>query len=279
MPNISTSNKFDVLSEDTTAPGEQISYDLIQGNNKRQSSTIDEIKLQAEIVVIGDSNTRSIMPSILYPDKQVHKQPGMTIPEAIDIIETTPFSNPKCIVYHVGTNDVKQERAASGVTEKMRRLVATTHDKFPNAAIVLSSIPPRNDRHLMEIAKQVNAFIHILGQECGYISVADNDNMEENGSIKRVLFKDDGYHLNRGGVKVLAANLKEAIHPTVGLGTYNRGRRSSNAPHQRGNTSHLSSLRPEFHQISPSQRSKGVSEWLPGPKSCWEKIQGTLERL
>ncbi|CAH1269256.1 Hypp4132 [Branchiostoma lanceolatum] len=253
VPNIPTSNKFAALSDDSRAPEEQISD--VPNHSNRQAQD----KLHAEIVIVGDSNTRDIVPNILFPDKQVHKQSAMTIPEAIDTIQSTPYSNPKCIVYHVGTNDIKQERAANGVTENMRRLMVTTHDKFPDAAIVLSAIPPRNDRHLMETTNDVNAFLQILNQEVSYVSVTDNSNLEINGSIKQSLYKSDGYHLNRSGVKVLAANLKAAIHPTVGLGAYNRGRRGrNNTPQQMGNTAanQLPTRSPTFHQTPPSQASK-----------------------
>ncbi|CAH1256488.1 Hypp1665 [Branchiostoma lanceolatum] len=281
VPNIPTNNKFDVLAVDSTSPEEQRSADLSANNDNAQSQagTTDKSEvinngLNAEIVIVGDSNTRGIVPSILYPEKQVHKQSAMTIPQAIDTILATPYSNPRCIVFHVGTNDVKQERAANGVTENMRQLVVTTHDKFPNADIVLSSIPPRKDRHLMEITNDVNGFLRILDQETSYVSLADNSNLEANGLIKQTLYRDDGYHLNRSGLKVLAANFKAAIHPTVGLGTYNRGRRGrNNDSQQMGNRgfptrtaeSHPGTQSPQRYkepwngrqtQRSPSQRSR-----------------------
>ncbi|KAI8497688.1 G-protein coupled receptor [Branchiostoma belcheri] len=234
-PNVPTSNRFNILAEN-----ESSSHDLPQnGNdsNKQQNNSQtqrgpgsnqvhDESQTRAEIVIIGDSNTRGIIPSMLYPENRVQKLSAMTIPQAKQLIKSTTYTDPKCILYHVGTNDIKQERAANGVTENLRQLVMATHDLYPNAAIVMSSVPPRNDQHLMEVTRDVNSFLHILDQETSYISVANNNNLEDGGSVKLSLYRHDGFHLNKGGIKVLAANWKTAIHPTVGLGIYTRGKRN-----------------------------------------------------
>jgi len=116
----------------------------------------------------------------------------------------------------------------------------------------LSDFMGQKIQNFLTTCINVNTFLHILDQETSYITVADNSNLEVKGEIRRSLFKDDGYHLNRGGLKVLAANLKSAIHPTVGLGTYNRGRRGrNNTPQQMGNTSN-----PGSRQTTPTQGSK-----------------------
>ncbi|KAI8479099.1 hypothetical protein Bbelb_431640 [Branchiostoma belcheri] len=41
----------------------------------------------------------------------------------------------------------------------------------------MSTVPPRNDNHLMEVTRDVNSFIQILGQETPFISIANNDNL------------------------------------------------------------------------------------------------------
>ncbi|KAI8495429.1 G-protein coupled receptor [Branchiostoma belcheri] len=232
VPNIPTNNSFEVLADNT--PMTQVERKLDSRDNGQSQTRPTERRsddpILAEIVIIGDSNTRGIVPSVLYPGKLTAKHSAMKVPQAIELITETNYSDPKCIVYHVGTNDIREERAANGVTENLRQLVTTTRSKYPNADIVMSAIPPRNDKQLMEVTRDVNTFLHILHQETAFISLADNDNLGEDGSIKRALYKQDGYHLNRDGLKVLAANWKTAIHPLVGMGTYNRGQRWSTDP-------------------------------------------------
>ncbi|KAI8518901.1 hypothetical protein Bbelb_021580 [Branchiostoma belcheri] len=132
---------------------------------------------------------------------------------ATNLIETTSHNDPKCIVFHVGTNDIRQERAAQCVTENIRHLMMTTHDKYPDATIIISSVPPRDDNHLMAVTQDVNNFLHVLGQELPFVHDVNNDNLGDGKTIKPSLFHCDGYHLNKSGLKMLAANWKTAIHP------------------------------------------------------------------
>ncbi|CAH1248381.1 Hypp8115 [Branchiostoma lanceolatum] len=214
------------------------------GSARRRSEGSGDDSL-AEIVIIGDSNTRGIIPSVLYPGKQTAKHPAMKVPQATDLITTTTYSDPKCIVFHVGTNDIREERAAHGVTE--------TSDNW-------------NDQQLMEVTRDVNAFLHILNQETSYTSLADNNNLGEDGFIKASLFKRDGYHLNRAGLKVLAASWKTVIHPIVGMGTYHKGQRRSST------LTGFGSWRPHDEQNPKwSPRDGPNPEWLPrnGPNPGW----------
>ncbi|KAI8484065.1 G-protein coupled receptor [Branchiostoma belcheri] len=286
-PNVPTSNRFNLLAEN-----ESSSHDLPQnGNdsNKQQNNSQtqrglgsnqvhDESQTRAEIIIIGDSNTRGIIPSMLYPENRVQKLSAMTIPQATQLIKSTTYTDPKCILYHVGTNDIKQERAANGVTENLRQLVMATHDLYPNAAIVMSSVPPRNDQHLMEVTRDVNSFLHILDQETSYISVANNNNLEDGGSVKLSLYRHDGFHLNKGGIKVLAANWKTAIHPTVGLGIYTRGKRNPTSTQPKIKQDNRTPGNPTARQLVPSQQNARNRNINQAPGTVWQSQTSRQER-
>ncbi|KAI8518804.1 G-protein coupled receptor [Branchiostoma belcheri] len=236
VPTIPTDNRYRALSDkaeewlsnrrEGNTHGDSLSQEARTHDHPRNANVT-----HPKIIIAGDSNTRGIVPNILYPGKQVLKYAAMTIPQATNLIETTSHNDPKCIVFHVGTNDIRQERAAQCVTENIRHLMMTTHDKYPDATIIISSVPPRDDNHLMAVTQDVNNFLHVLGQELPFVHDVNNDNLGDGKTIKPSLFHRDGYHLNKSGLKMLAANWKTAIHPAVGMGTYSRGRRRA-APDQ-----------------------------------------------
>ncbi|KAI8492589.1 hypothetical protein Bbelb_296300 [Branchiostoma belcheri] len=83
----------------------------------------------------------------------------------------------------------------------------------------------------MDIGDDINSFLKVVADETSYVHITDNSNLSSSGTIKKSLFTSDGYHLNRYGTRVLAANFKRALNPLIGLGEY-KGRRSQLASNQ-----------------------------------------------
>ncbi|KAI8514419.1 G-protein coupled receptor [Branchiostoma belcheri] len=259
VPTIPTDNRYQALSDSaeerlSNTRGDSLSQEARTHDHPRNANVT-----HPEIIIAGDSNTRDIVPNILYPGKQVLKYAAMTIPQATNLIESTSHHDPKCIVFHVGTNDIRQERAAQCVTENIRHLIMTTHDKYPDATIIISSVPPRDDHHLMAVTQDVNNFLHVLGQELPFVHVVNNDNLGDGKTIKPSLFHRDGYHLNKSGLKVLAANWKTAIHTAVGMGTYSRGRRRAAPDQPRSGRDRRS--RETGQPLPPQQTSRGRNDY------------------
>ncbi|CAH1267078.1 Hypp3679 [Branchiostoma lanceolatum] len=78
----------------------------------------------------------------------------------------------------------------------------------------------RDDHTLQQIGDNVNTFLKVTAGETPFVHIVDNDNLSRMGSIKGALYSPDGYHINRFGVRVLAANFKRTVHPLLGLGQY-----------------------------------------------------------
>ncbi|CAH1244346.1 Hypp7272 [Branchiostoma lanceolatum] len=183
-----------------------------------------------DLLILGDSNTRAIQPDILYPDKHVRKELTFNLPQASAFIEGTTIPDPKVIDFHVGTNDARDWKDSTAVSEGFRQLITSSHNKFPHTPLVLSSVLPRDSRNLQAVGDSVNSLLQVIAEETSYVHLADNNNLSEKGTINKSLYNSDGYHLNRYGIRVLASNIKKAVNPLLDLGRYTSRRARSENP-------------------------------------------------
>ncbi|XP_019642870.1 PREDICTED: uncharacterized protein LOC109484087 [Branchiostoma belcheri] len=112
-----------------------------------------------DVLILGDSNTKAIKTDVMYPAKRVTKELTYNITQATDYIQRSTLSAPKVILFHVGTNDTRDKRDPTAVSEGFRKLIQTSHTKYPQTTLVFSSILPREDRKLQEVGDQVNSFL------------------------------------------------------------------------------------------------------------------------
>ncbi|KAI8488543.1 hypothetical protein Bbelb_338550 [Branchiostoma belcheri] len=166
-----------------------------------------------DVLILGDSNTKAIKTDVIYPAKRVTKELTYNITQATDYIQRSTLSAPKVILFHVGTNDIRDKRDPTAVSEGFRKLIQTSHTKYPQTTLVFSSILPREDRKLQEVGDQVNSFLKVVAEETDYVLVTDNSNMSDRGTLKEDLYRPDGYHLNSYGVRVLVSNIKRVVNP------------------------------------------------------------------
>ncbi|KAI8519203.1 hypothetical protein Bbelb_024600 [Branchiostoma belcheri] len=225
-----TRDQEDVLN--TSIQVSPVDVSVIQENvTKLEAQNHHNKEQPLDVLILGDSNTKAIKPEILYPDKSAKSDVTFNLTEAEGYIQNSALPAPKVILFHIGTNDVRDARDAATVTEGFRRLVHVAHDKYPSTNLVFSPILPRDDSHLMDIGDDINSFLKVVADETSYVHITDNSNLSSSGTIKKSLFVSDGYHLNRYGTRVLAANFKRALNPLIGLGEY-KGRRSQLASNQ-----------------------------------------------
>ncbi|XP_035696844.1 uncharacterized protein LOC118430242 [Branchiostoma floridae] len=176
---------------------------------------------QLDILILGDSNTKALKGDILYPNKSVRKELTYNLTEATEYIQHSRLPDPKVILAHVGTNDIRDIRDASKVSEGFRKFIQTSRDKYPQTSLVLSSILPRDAPTLHGIGDDVNSFLKVVGDETSFVHIVDNTNFANEGAIKSALFASDGYHINRNGIRVLAANIKRTTNTMVQKGMKN----------------------------------------------------------
>ncbi|KAI8508172.1 hypothetical protein Bbelb_144120 [Branchiostoma belcheri] len=228
-----------------------------------------------DVLILGDSNTKAIKTDVMYPAKRVTKELTYNITQATDYIQRSTLSAPKVILFHVGTNDTRDKRDPTAVSEGFRKLIQTSHTKYPQTT---------EDRKLQEVGDQVNSFLKVVAEETDYVLVTDNSNMSDRGTLKEDLYRPDGYHLNSYGVRVLAnppVSPRRACGPTTGFSQHLRQKQPPRPPRLEPSPAlgqdHLarapvSSQRPLHPKTSPpSGNSQVKGQPQPGiqtPISC-----------
>ncbi|XP_019618412.1 PREDICTED: uncharacterized protein LOC109465493 [Branchiostoma belcheri] len=172
---------------------------------------------EAEILLIGDENIKGILPQVLHEDLKVAKHSALIIQDAALCLRNTNYSRLKCLVLHVGMNDIRITKSADNVIHNYDLLISKAQRKYPYARIILSLIPPWKEISLMYKRKQVNDFLWDISTTMGTATCVDNENLgkERPILIKAGLYQSNGILLNTDGMALLASNLKKAIDATI----------------------------------------------------------------
>lgn len=228
---VPTSNSFEVLSGNTndsecdqpnTSTKTKKATEPLKENNpatsKEDPETTQHIpkkvdpqnqhkSINAETIILCDSNGRFIKPELLCPDSSTHYIRCPTLTEAETIIKNTHFINPKCFILHCGTNDLEKlesDQKLISLVEKVSKLIT---DKHPNCRQIISGLLPRKDI-LNEKITPINKKLEDILANKAKISFIHHNNIRSDEDLK------DKKHLNQKGVKHFAKNLKAAYFQT-----------------------------------------------------------------
>ena len=114
-------------------------------------------------------------------------------------------SQPKAIVIHCGTNDIKNNVPTKNIVENYSRIVHLAKEKFEETEIIISSIAPRDGSEFEQRQVNfINAAVHM--ELAGEATIVCNREITGRG-----LKKKDGIHLTDIGTSHLARNIKEGI--------------------------------------------------------------------
>jgi hypothetical protein len=136
---IPTSNTFDLLTDDVANQGDNTNEHVeLKSKGKKEENVEDGVEqndsiqqdlpptvqpktsaqhetktdhqkpIEAETIIICDSNGRYLKPKELCPDSTTKYIRSPTLFQARQKIETFNFSNPKNLIIHCGTNDIEQ---------------------------------------------------------------------------------------------------------------------------------------------------------------------------
>ena len=123
------------------------------------------------MIIVGDSNTRHLIPERLHEEKNVVVENRFTLEEAIN---STPKTQPDVVtdvVMLVGLNDIK--RPASNIPETIEKFDHTCQiyqRHFPKATIHIGSVAPSCEKHIrfnaeLESLARIRNAAYILGKE------------------------------------------------------------------------------------------------------------------
>ena len=161
-------------------------------SNKETKETV----LNHDLVILIDSNGKSILPEKLYPGYSVKKTPCMTIEKGFEIIDSAVFKkDPKIILLHTGTNNLDHEKTEA-LEDHLINLTSTICHRFPLSKVI-SSLLPRKDQPI-GMVKGMNATLeqrtlhlpnaHFISHFCLFDKDLD-DILIDNKYLKQHSFK------------------------------------------------------------------------------------------
>lgn len=169
----------------------------IDTHSQDQETTPSHI--QAEIVILMDSNGKFINEKQLFPNHKSLKLWCPNTESALQQLNKEKLGDPSHIIIHVGTNDLRtqQERVAQTVTQVATKATQT----FPTSKIIISTILPRTDFHPRTI-QRVNTDIARGCAEMPNVHLAHHPTLDIHNL-------HDHVHLRKDSVNVFARNLKD----------------------------------------------------------------------
>lgn len=185
-------------------------------NNTDGASNIRQTK--PFVLIIGTSNIKKIKEDKLSLAVNVEKHIAYTIPETLQKVRNVHCDHPPTeVLFHSFTNDIKSkspEECIGAFTE----VIDAAQSRWRGVKIIISLETARadNPRHNTNV-KLLNALIEQKFFGSNNIHLCDNSNFFFNGEPIANFLADDQYHLTDKGASRLAANMRSAIHTTLGL--------------------------------------------------------------
>ena len=185
---------------------------LLRRNNTNNASVQREIdddedeevlpkKLEAEVVVLMDSNQKHIKPNLFLRGKDKAKfLITFTTEQLISHAESIDMSSAKHIIVSTGTNNLDRQNPEQVVTGIIKG-ATILKQKYPDTNIYVNQLPPRKFTLKQETMDTNTALITRLPEEFHIIKQED----------LREQHLDDDKHISRGAVKFFVANIKSKM--------------------------------------------------------------------
>ena len=231
--------RAEVLLRNESSLNENINFlkELLRYNNnalnQKNTELLPHVNLETSneeiIYVISDSMLKFIKPEGLIAENnmKITKKWSANIEEAIKVTEE--INKAKCMIFHVGTNDLKHV-PVDIMVQSMSKLIDLAATKSDH--IIISNIIPRYDDNQLYIKLQLfNAKLsemYLDGSE--KVTISDNMNLGVRADYMSKYYDSDNIHINEEGSKILASNIKMTLHNKLNIRIPVKQRRSSSPP-------------------------------------------------
>ena len=131
-------------------------------NKQKKTDAREEININADYLILGDSNTKFIKTNILQSEPSVvQKIFCATYGDVKNLVQSnkniSPSTSPKKILLHCGCNDLdKYDGDALQVIKSIEETYEALKSTFPNSKIIFSSLFPRGKSNFYESIKSIN---------------------------------------------------------------------------------------------------------------------------
>ena len=194
-------------TEDISSSRMMNSDEKSNGRDFTKSNSTKETVLNHDLVILIDSNGKSILPEKLYPGYSVKKILCMTIEKGFEIINSAVLKkDPKIILLHTGTNNLDHEKKEA-LEDHLINLTSLICHRFPLSKLMISSLLPRKDQ-LIGMVKSINATLeqrtlHLPNAHfISHFNLFDKD-------LDDILI--DNKHLNQHSLKRFVRNFKDSL--------------------------------------------------------------------
>ena len=177
-------------------------------NDRNVKSVNVGSKKTRSIVILGDSLVKDVEQHKLRKGLNNKERifikhfSGATVEDMKMYIIPSKKHENDLVILHVGTNDLRQPKAAKEIAKEIVELAIDT--KNEKNEIMISGIVPRND-NLNEKPKEVNTCLQTLCDSYNFHFI-NNANVNKDTDLNL-----GGLHLNYQGIYVLGGNFVEAI--------------------------------------------------------------------
>ena len=179
---------------------------------------VTQPKTECDLLVIGDSLVRDVNPAIINPGggTEIKCLPGAR-PEdvASEFRKLSNANSYKRILVHVGTNLVPKY-SPSCVADKIVQCMETIRELSPNSKIAFSHLLPKESDALLPAIDFINRRVSSSGRSgpartrFGFNTHAAHFT-DRYGRVDRSLYKFDGIHLSKSGVKAFNNSVKAMV--------------------------------------------------------------------
>ena len=153
---------------------------------------------------MGDSMVRHVGKVCGGKGTRVECYPGIRLRQMLRKVEEREEGKEKVVVFHAGTNNVKQAGICTSIVGDVWDLVNAARQKFKGSEIVISGILCRRDTDW----KVIGDLNETMEWVCGKLGVRFVD---PNGWVGDKDLRPDGLHLNRSGTYKLGGLFRRVI--------------------------------------------------------------------